>query len=75
MKELVIILLCYLNQPVALFMDNGVEATLTPFISAPLSDKGKEAAIGLCRDDEAETQEGFYIWHLDKINKHTLIKG
>lgn len=51
-------------------MDNGTEATLTPFISAPLSENGKKAAIGLCKNPDAETQEGLYIWHLDKINKH-----
>lgn len=56
-------------------MDNGVEATLTPFISAPISDEAKEAAIGLCRDEDAITKDGFYIWHLDKLNKHKFIRG
>ena len=75
MKTLIFVLMCYLNQQVAIFMDNGTEATLTPFISAPLSEEGKKAAIGLCKDPDAQTQEGFYIWHLDKINKHFISKG
>lgn len=66
--------MCYLNQPVAIFMSDGEsKVSITPYISAPLSDEGKGAAIELCKDSDVTTPEGFFIWHLDKLNKHTLI--
>jgi len=44
----------------------------TPFISAPVSDEAKLAAVTLCKADEPEVPKNFEIWHLDKINKYTL---
>lgn len=64
--------MCFLHQPVALFLGTEVDSTTTPFISAPISAEAKQAAITLCKEDEPSLPENFKIWHLDKINKYTL---
>ena len=72
MKTTLLVLMCYLHQPVASFLGTDTESTITPFISAPISKEAKEAAIVLCKEEEPSLPENFKIWHLDKINKYTL---
>ena len=72
MKTTLLVLMCYLHQPVASFLGTDTESTITPFISAPISKEAKQAAITLCKEDEVDVPENFKIWHLDKINKYTL---
>jgi len=72
MKTTLLVLMCYLHQPVASFLGTDTESTITPFISAPISKEAKESAIVLCKEEEPSLPENFKIWHLDKINKYTL---
>jgi hypothetical protein len=74
MKTTLFILMCYFHQPVAIFLSTDTQSIITPFISAPVSEGAKQAAIALCKADEPEVPKNFEIWHLDKINKYTLTK-
>ena len=70
MKTTLLILMCYLNQPVAIFFSDGEKANLYPYETAPVSAEAKVAGRELCEADEPSLPENFKVWHLDKLNHH-----
>lgn len=71
MKSL-IILLCYLHQPVGLYFEHNGQASLHTYKSAPVSDESKKVMKEFCAADldDLTLQENFKVWHLDRLNGH-----
>ena len=67
-----IILLCYLHQPVGLYFEHDGQASLDTYASAPVSAESKTAMRDFCAADldDLMLQENFKVWHLDKLNGH-----
>jgi hypothetical protein len=70
MNTVLIVLMCYLHQPVAIFSNNGETASLYPYKNAPLSAPAREAGHELCVADDPDLPKNFEIWHLEKLNGH-----
>ncbi len=67
-----IILLCYLSQPVALYFEHNGQASLHTYASAPVSEESKAVMRNFCAadPDDLTLQENFKVWNLDKLNGH-----
>lgn len=72
MKTILIVLMCYFHQPVALYSNDGTTAILEPFKYAEVDKEAKSLMVALCKEENPETPKNFKVWHLDKLNDYYI---